>query len=688
MKKKNPSGFVDFTRGSELWTHQFRMFVTGISNVLILGLFLTICVMGAFLYLKVNETQIYALKTELEVAYKSTLNVPNKEIELFINGMPQKVSIKEAEQIIEPHLNSFWWAVKRSLLIGLIFSFSIVGGLIWYWYNYGRDVMEDEQLRGAKLVEKEKLIQILEGRDDASHYTIAGVPIRKGSEGNNICCVGAPQSGKSQAIRAFLMQVRGRNKKAVVYDPSGEFTQEFFREGKDIILNPFDERCPQWSVWNEIEEDHHIDSIGDGLIPITPGGDQFFPPAARRLISDVIRVLGQNENTKTNKQLFESISLSTLQELHEMLAGTSGATYVDPKTEKTGINIKMQILNYLTPFRFLKDEGEKFSIRKWVKEEDDSWIFITTKEEQKEAIKPIISLWISTVIKATMSLPAIHKERMWLCIDEMPTLQKMDDLVLSLTNTRKYGLCHLIGMQDFSQSVHTYGKDVSSTIISTLQTKLILRVTDSDSAEKLSKIIGQMEVDEKNMSRSMGVQDGRDGDSFYSQRKERNIVMPSEIMSLPNLVGYLKIVGDYPVTKVITEYVPHAQNAIPFIPKSKSFTQSDISNLQNNVSEKKDENPATNISPLDGGEVQNNVELVANIDIDSKSNIEATDEDVKDALDEEKVSKEHSMSDDKKVNEEILIKSDKIIVEKKSDEDSTYQTNLFDSLDDLSGEKK
>ena len=680
MKKKNPSGFVDFTRGSELWTHQFRMFVTGISNVLILGLFLTICVMGAFLYLKVNETHIYALKTELEVAYKSTLNVPNKEIELFINGMPQKVSIKEAEQIIEPHLNSFWWAVKRALLIGLIFSFSIVGGLIWYWYNYGRDVMEDEQLRGAKLVEKEKLIEILEGRNDASHYTIAGVPIRKGSEGNNICCVGAPQSGKSQAIRAFLMQVRGRNKKAVVYDPSGELTQEFYREGKDIILNPFDQRCPQWSVWNEIEEDHHIDSIGDGLIPITPGGDQFFPPAARRLISDVIRVLGQNENTKTNKQLFESISLSTLQELHEMLAGTSGATYVDPKTEKTGINIKMQILNYLTPFRFLKDEGEKFSIRKWVKEEDDSWIFITTKEEQKEAIKPIISLWISTVIKATMSLPAIHKERMWLCIDEMPTLQKMDDLVLSLTNTRKYGLCHLIGMQDFSQSVHTYGKDVSSTIISTLQTKLILRVTDSDSAEKLSKIIGQMEVDEKNMSRSMGVQDGRDGDSFYSQRKERNIVMPSEIMSLPNLVGYLKIVGDYPVTKVITEYVPHAQNAVPFIPRSKSFTQSDISYLTTNVSE--------NTSPLDGGESKISDEVESNVIVDTGNNIDVEESISTVVLDSDESIDQDSKLKDAIVNEHKIIDSDKIVIDDNTEVASTYQTNLFDSLDDLSGEKK
>ena len=700
MKKKNYSKFVDFTRGSELWTHQFRMFITGISNVLILCLFITVFVMGLFLYLKVDNTQFYAIKTELEIAYKSTLNVPNKEIELYINGVPEKVSIKEAEQIIEPYLSSFWWAVERALLIGLILSISIVGGLIWYWYNYGRDVMEDEQLRGAKLVEKEKLIELLNQRDEASHYTIAGVPIRKGTEGNNICCVGAPQSGKSQAIRALLAQIRARGKKAVVYDPSGEFTQEFFREGKDIILNPFDERCPQWSVWNEVEEDHHIDSIGDGLIPITPTGDQFFPPAARRLISDVIRVLGQNEATKTNKRLFESISLSTLQELHEMLAGTSGATYVDPKTEKTGINIKMQILNYLTPFRFLKDEGEKFSIREWVREEDDSWVFITTKEEQKEAIKPIISLWISTVIKATMSLPAIHKERMWLCIDEMPTLQKMDDLVLSLTNTRKYGLCHLIGLQDFSQSVHTYGKDVSSTIISTLQTKLILRVTDSDSAEKLSKIIGQMEVDEKNMSRSMGVTDGRDGDSFYGQRKERNVVMAAEIMNLPNLVGYLKIVGDYPVTKVITEYVPHTKNSEPFIARKKAYNEEVVSELTNvnlaqeeadrkqkesaivqNTEEKLVDENLTIDSPV----IQNISDESAVVDSDSESKTETLvlDQKTGDGEDSEQLLCDEKLAKDQNLSNDIVVNKDD-----KSKVVNAYQTNFFDSMDDIVGDTK
>jgi hypothetical protein len=90
--------------------------------------------------------------------------------------------------------------------------------------------MEDEQLRGAKLVEKEKLIELLNQRDEASHYTIAGVPIRKGTEGNNICVLEHHNQVNHKAIRALLAQIRARGKKAVVYDPSGEFTQEFFRE--------------------------------------------------------------------------------------------------------------------------------------------------------------------------------------------------------------------------------------------------------------------------------------------------------------------------------------------------------------------------------------------------------------------------------------------------------------------------
>lgn len=61
----------------------------------------------------------------------------------------------------------------------------------------------------------------------------------------------------------MMDQVRAQGKRAIVYDTSGEFTATYFREGKDIILNPFDARSPNWNVWREIQEDYHNDGIAE-----------------------------------------------------------------------------------------------------------------------------------------------------------------------------------------------------------------------------------------------------------------------------------------------------------------------------------------------------------------------------------------------------------------------------------------
>ncbi|MDT1867098.1 type IV secretion system DNA-binding domain-containing protein, partial [Acinetobacter baumannii] len=100
------------------------------------------------------------------------------------------------------------------------------------------------------------------------------------------------------------------------------------------------------------------------------------------------------------------------------------------------------VQNKLRAFRYLPDSGTQFSIRDWVsRPEEDSWIFLSLREEQKTTIEPLITLWFSIFIKAVMNLEPIHRELLWMYCDEFPTLPKMDDLPLSLTNTRKFGLC-------------------------------------------------------------------------------------------------------------------------------------------------------------------------------------------------------------------------------------------------------
>jgi type IV secretory pathway TraG/TraD family ATPase VirD4 len=192
-------------------------------------------------------------------------------------------------------------------------------------------------------------------------------------------------------------------------------------------------------------------------------------------------------------------------------------------------------------------------------------MFITAREELRDALSPVLSLWIDTAMKAVLSLEAIHKERLWFFIDELPTLQKLDILKMVLTNTRKYGLCTVIGVQDFSQVYEIYGHDLAKTIISGCQTKLLLRVTDGAAAKLMSELMGQAEIDEKEESLSYGLNSSRDGVSVFAKRNLREIVLTSEILTLPDMQGYLVIPGDYPIARVAYAYVPSRKIANGFV---------------------------------------------------------------------------------------------------------------------------
>lgn len=244
----------------------------------------------------------------------------------------------------------------------------------------------------------------------------------------------------------------------------------------------------------------------------------------------------------------------------------------------------MTLQNKLECFEYLDDTGASFSIRDWMLSDDDSWMFIRTSEEARDVLKPIMSLWVNTIIKTAVSLPETsgmaEKDKVWLFIDELPTLQKLDDLAFSLTNTRKYGLCHVLGFQDFNQIYKLYGEYDAKTILSGCQTKLLMRVTDDASADIMAKSLGEVEMDEKEVSRSMGVNNARDGVSFYGRRNIRKIVLGSEIQSLDNLEGYLKVAGKYPITRVKFDYEPVPENVPAWIPNNKMEKTTHVANKE------------------------------------------------------------------------------------------------------------
>lgn len=585
MSRHREGELMNFTRGSEIWLYQIHMLIIGLINALIFGLVAFIVIAGAYLFFKMQQyefhntygyfqSRMFAL-VGMDYGQFSYIYSDGTEYMIPANNVPESV-VKAAE--------SGSRKIKNASIIGSMFGGAVSVFMLIYWWQFGRGQMADERLRGAEKVEKKTLIRLINEDDNASPYHIAEVPLVKGSEPLNIALTGAQGVGKSQTFHSLMRQVRSKSKKAVIYDPTGAFTSEFFREGKDVLMNPFDVRSPAWNVWSEIKNAMHYETIANGLIPSPIGNENpFFSEGGRLVLKTVFKIL-ESENRMTNQDLYESIVANDFNGVHALVKDTPAEKYINPKTEKTSINLLMTLQNKLECFEYLDDTGERFSIRDWMLSDDDSWMFIRTSEEARDVLKPIMSLWVNTIIKTAVSLPETsgmaEKDKVWLFIDELPTLQKLDDLAFSLTNTRKYGLCHVLGFQDFNQIYKLYGEYDAKTILSGCQTKLLMRVTDDASADIMAKSLGEVEMDEKEVSRSMGVNNARDGVSFYGRRNIRKIVLGSEIQSLDNLEGYLKVAGKYPITRVKFDYEPVPENVPAWIPNNKMEKTTHVANKE------------------------------------------------------------------------------------------------------------
>ncbi|WP_171292024.1 type IV secretion system DNA-binding domain-containing protein, partial [Acinetobacter baumannii] len=284
MKAKNNSKAIEFTRGSEIWIHQFRMFISSMMNVIVFGLMITIGIVCAFLYIKLKDVHFLALSVQYDIWLKSVFNNPDARVALKLNGVVRDYTLDQAQHIINPYFNQLKFYVFRAFILGILLSSFLVGGLIYYWFTYGKEVMSDEQIRGSELVSNDALIYKIQSTKGFSPYKISNIPMVKNTEGTNVGIFGAPGSGKSQIFRDHLSQVRNNKRKAIVYDPSGEFTSEFYRPGIDIILNPFDERMPYWSPFFEIRHDEHFDSIANAFVPVE-GKDPYFGEAGRTVLA-------------------------------------------------------------------------------------------------------------------------------------------------------------------------------------------------------------------------------------------------------------------------------------------------------------------------------------------------------------------------------------------------------------------
>lgn len=547
------SDIKNFTRGGQIFLHNFRMLNQIMMKVGVFCLFLFIISSIVLTYYFTTEYQRYLCVQYFIAQFYVLVSESAKQAFVNPDGEIAKVFSQQIihADFIQHALQGMGKAIIKAVVISLIIK-SIVFTVIYQWLKKrGKKQSENNLLKGDSILSCDETKKLIFKNEDNSDLTLAGLPLIKNTETAHIFFHGTTGSGKSNAIKELLDQIRARGDRAIIYDKSCSFLEEFFQPQSDILLNPLDERGRAWDLWLECRDSADFDSLAAAQIPMPQSTqDPFWVNAARTIFSTAAFEM-RNDPERSIVKLLRYLLTADLNLIQKYLKGTEAETLVSDKAEKTAVSIKSVLATYLKSLKYVRDGENSFSIRKWIQNDKaKDWLFITSLGDRHETLKPLISSWIDIAVNALLSLTPNSKRRIWLILDELTSLQPLPYLTQTLSESRKFGGCIVIGIQNYAQLAKLYGQDGAREISSLLNTRFMFRQPDPEMAKWSAINFGESIIDEVREGISYGANTMRDGISINRVESRKQLVSFSEIMSLANLYAYVRLPGKFPITLV------------------------------------------------------------------------------------------------------------------------------------------
>jgi len=385
--------------------------------------------------------------------------------------------------------------------------------------------------------------------------------VRRQDECLHFLIMGDTGTGKSVLIAQFLDQLRDRGDATIVYDPAREFILRHFDSKRgDVLLNPLDRRSPYWNPSSELTHPSEALTIAKSLFPDKELENRFFTESSRKIFAYLLTF------RPSAGQLIDW--MSNPDEIDARLAGTALAPLVD-KTAAPQRSAVLSTLNLVSDalklLPSLDETTAEWSAVGWARERK-GWIFISSTPETREALLPLISMWLDMLILRLMSADQkwAHERPVWVVADEVASLQRLPQLATALTESRKPNVRILLGFQGRSQLESRYGLE-AEVMLSQPATKIFLRTSEPRAAKWISDSIGDVTVERMREGVTAAVNDSRDSANYSMNRSTEPLISPAQITGLPSLAGYIK--SENHVVKFQFRPDPRPEKARGFVPR-------------------------------------------------------------------------------------------------------------------------
>lgn len=538
--------------GGQVWAHRVRMFRQVLRTALLSGA-VAMTLVFAFHLFRVDGLTFWGLWYRTKAyccgVVGSDVVVDPKvwsRIDRYRAGRTSKLiaasRVKEATDLLA---SRFWKDLISYATLAVLIGIGASSGTLLFFLVRGGLSGKKEVVEGQQLMSSRKAAWRMRLGGVASPLKVGSLPIVKESETQHILISGGTGSGKTNCLHHLLPQIRSRGDRVVLVDTTGTLLERYYRE-EDSLLQPGKKASLPWHPWSECTDRFDRESLSESLIPISHHDQEnYWRSAARVLLSSLLEKLDLQKRTT---ELTRWLLYAPLRDLCLFVQETRAASVLDISAEKTAASVRSVAATFVDCLDHLDDTDNPFSIRDWIAQESGSrWLFLSCTQKQRASFRPLLGCWLSTAIRSLLQLTPDFDRRVWLVIDELPTLHKVKDLEVFLAEGRKYGVCGVVSIQSPSQLDAIYGRDVTQVILGNCATKVAFAERDPEVAQRISRMFGQHEVREFQEGISYGAHQMRDGVSISNHSRQRPIVSPSAIQSLEPNQAYVKLLGCRPI---------------------------------------------------------------------------------------------------------------------------------------------
>ena len=508
------------------------------------------------------------------------------DVVLLFKAKLYLVNVDDLQKFQDVTREKFFEALKIPFLISLI-----IYPIVFYFNKVFKKKVEDKKvIKGSKLINLSEFVKKLKkfesklfigGFDKKRHILVYEdklnlklnkkeelefrknkLPIPYKIENKHFFILGAPGSGKTLLLNKVLEQLKIREEKAIIHDFKGDFIDKFYNPIEDLIFNPIDGDI-SWSIFNDIENEFDIDFIAASIIPEpTFKEDPFWKSAARDVLIAILKYCYQNDLTKNNN-IFEILKKSN-EEIVELLEKNGFGyvkDYISGKDSKQAQSV-MATLKQHTKFLEILQDGD-FSIKDYLKK-GKGFIFLQNTASIKDTISPALSLFLDVFAKNILSLRDDLNRRIFFILDEFGMLNRLNSIVDLLTNGRSKGASIWLAIQDVGQINNLYGDNLRQTIMNACNNYFIFKVNDYQTAELLSKKIGEAKIKNIDEMVNHSVIDNLNVNNGKLNRriseKIEKLILPSELQNLNEREFFVSLASLREITKSKV-YIPKNWNS-------------------------------------------------------------------------------------------------------------------------------